>query len=154
MSMRPEGGEIQYLGEFGVTRSCIQAVERLLYRSHEIEEVRLMSCDRRHAFLFTLVGGEFIVVRAGFTSDSGEGSRGLRRALNLIHSVALDIEEYNLDRKLFDRLNGGRLSWTEFERIIQLRPVRPPQLYDYGLSYAQSSQMSGNLWNDVDPTFA
>lgn len=145
------GQHVLYLGHHGVTRCSVEAVERLLHRHRDIEAVRLLSCRNRHAYMFTLACADFAVVRAGFTSDSGEGSSGLRRSLNLIQSVGLEIEESDVDNALFDRLNHAALSPDDLDRLLALRCVRPWRLWDYGLRVHSDAEQSGGLWQGVEP---
>lgn len=156
MNQHSAGEEVQYVGTSGVTQDCVEAVERLLHRHDDIEVVRLITHSSRQgtrqAFLVTLVGSEHVVIRAGFASGyPGEGPKGLSRALNLIQSVGLDIEEYEADRKVFERLNSAKLSWDDLDLIFALRFVRPTRWYDYLDARPKNPSSPGRLWERVQP---
>jgi len=152
MKQLSAGEDVQYMGIHGATRPCVEAVERLLHRHHEIENVRLITHGSTHAFLVTFICFEYVVVRAGFSSGYlGGGPRGLSRALNLIDSVGLDIDEFEVDRKVFERLNDAKLTLDDLDLICALRAVRPTRLYDYLDEQPRDSSNTDRLWSEAQP---
>lgn len=134
MNYGASGGFIEYVGQFGVTRSCIKGAMRYLQEFDDpIKEAIVITHDQRHAFiLFTEERRNTIVVRAGFASGySGEGPSGFGYILGRLDEFKVEIEEYDVPAKFFQRLNNGQLSFEDIETLASTSLVRPSRIYDY-----------------------
>lgn len=78
-----ELAQIEYLGASGVTSWCLDALRRLVQAGDPIEKVLIVSHERDHALLLTLLGDHTVAVRVGFHSGhGGEGAKGLAEGLD------------------------------------------------------------------------
>ena len=137
MNMHPASERIEYVGQAGVTQTCIDALLRFLQFDRPIEEARVLSCDQRHAFLlYTRERFDTIIVRAGFGSGYlGEGSKGFSYALSLLEEYGIETEELEVPARIFERLNQAKLTDKDVETINQLAPVRPYRILGYKYDY-------------------
>lgn len=123
---------IQYMGLPGISRSCMQAVERLLLAGERIERATLLTAGQTHAFLLQIDPPETIAVKAGFASGyHGEGPGTLSATLLLLRAFHVEIDEIVVNADLMERLDESALSQRDMDRIDQSRPVRPMRWYDY-----------------------
>lgn len=77
----------EYHGSHRTTRSCVDALARLLVSSVEIHRTLLLTYHGRHGLCLDTDGPERIFIRCGFTSGyAGEGPRGLAVALQLLRT--------------------------------------------------------------------
>lgn len=141
---RIDGG-IEYVGKFGITRTCIDGLLRYLQFDEPIKEAKLISHDRRHGFiLYTDERRDTIVVRAGFGSGyPGEGSGGLAYVLSILKEFNIDVEEYDVSGSFFKRLNRSQLNNRDLENLDSMRPVtHPTRIYDYIYEYRRERKSS------------
>ena len=118
--------EIQFVGEAGITQSCVNAVLRYLQFTDTFSKALILSCNHFHALILYTEDHEVIAVRSGFLSGySGEGPKGLAYILSLLDEHETEIEEYEVKRKVMEKVNGSRLKIAELEKIENSRPVRP-----------------------------
>ena len=97
-----------------------------------MEDVRLLTCKGRHAFLLRIDIDEHVLVQAGFTSGyPGEGPRTLAEALHLLEVLHILVEEVEVLPDLFQRLEASALTWNDLEWIRSAPPIRPWRLSDY-----------------------
>src|SRR5690242_18425259 len=84
----------QYVGSRLTTRSCLDALPRLLASSAAIQRALLLSAEARHGFYIECNDPEPIFVRCGFASGyPGEGPAALSIALHLLGRFGVDVEE-------------------------------------------------------------
>lgn len=146
--------EIQYVGDSGVSRVCLEAVMRLIQFGDVIDEARLLTApsDRdtsTHAFLLSINGATDVAIRSGLTSGyAGEGPRTLAEVLALLLSCNVEIEEYAVPSKLLDRLNESSLTRDDVEVIKALRPIRPTRFHDYIVAFGQPARAPSYRWSD------
>ena len=123
---------IQYIGLDGITSSCLKAMACLISSGEQIKKAFLLTHDSSHGFLLTTEMGEVIAVKSGFSSGyAGEGPRGLATALKLLDRHKVEIEEYEVDLLLMDRLGCSSLLQRDINQLEQQRPVRPLRWHDY-----------------------
>lgn len=92
----------------------------------------LLTNKQSHAFILTDLTESYYIIRAGFTSSySGEGPKGLAKALTLLEKHRIETEEILVPSKLLNRLNSSSLSDQDIDFIFQQKIVRPIRLYDY-----------------------
>lgn len=132
--------KIQYHGEEGITRSCLDAITRLIHFGCQIKEAKLLTLESRHCFLLSVAMEEsYIAIKSGFASGySGEGSRGLSYALQLLSQQIswMEIEEYSISSDFFQRINDSCLLNSDINEIRQERLVIPSRVFEYIYSYA------------------
>tara|TARA_R100001460_G_scaffold78348_1_gene119379 strand:- start:86 stop:1012 length:927 start_codon:yes stop_codon:yes gene_type:complete len=123
---------IEYHGTAGITSHCLDAIARLIQFGQTIEKAELLTFDSQHAFLLTIEYGVLVAIKSGFGSGySGEGSRGLAKALLLLQRHCDEIEEYAVTEELFERLEQSCLLSSDLEWLERSHPVRPAHYYDY-----------------------
>lgn len=125
--------KIQYHGERGITRSCLNAISRLIQSGCQIEEVKLLTFENRHCFLLSVeMEGSYIAIKSGFASGySGEGPRGLAHSLILLRQHVSWIEEYDISREIFERINTSCLLVSDLNEINKLAQVADYRISDY-----------------------
>lgn len=123
---------VAYAGNSGTTSHCIAALTRLIYGGEPLKKGALLSCDQSHAFVLFAEYGEVFIIKNGFTSGySGEGPHGLAVALEILQRHNIDVDEYEVDKKLLHRLEHSCLLQTDLDRLESTKPIRPQKLYDY-----------------------
>jgi hypothetical protein len=125
-------------GKDGITKSCLDAIVRLLSFGERIEKAVLLSCidsskeHGTHGFLLVDCFEDTFCIRTGFTSGySGEGPTGLSSALLLLLKHGVEIDEVLVSNAIISKLNSGRLNQDQIENILSTKPVRPTQYYRY-----------------------
>lgn len=133
---------IEYVGNFGITQTCIDGLMRYLQFDAPIKEAKVITCGQQHGFIiFTEERLSTIVIRGGFSSGyPGEGSGGFAYALSILEDFNVDTDEFEVNGRFFTRLNRGQLTYKDLEALDAIRPVRPTRIYDY--IYAHSRDRS------------
>ncbi|MBB4842471.1 hypothetical protein HNP55_000986 [Paucibacter oligotrophus] len=127
---RPAG--IQYMGLAGVSKSCMQAVERLLITGTQIEQVMLLTAGQTHALLLQEESLGTVAVKSGFRSGyPGEGPSTLSATLHLLEAFDVDVEEIEVKAVLIERLDDSALTQGDLDDIEKAEPVRPRRWYGY-----------------------
>ncbi len=81
---------MDYLGEAGITQTCLFKLHNLV-QTHADTYALLLTSERSHAFILKDLTENYYVIRSGFTSGySGEGAKGLAKALTLLSKLILD----------------------------------------------------------------
>lgn len=143
---------IQDAGVPCVTQTCVDAIVRLIQCHTEIQQARLLTSGSRHAFVLTLPLKTTLAVKTGFRSGySGEGPSGLSRAVGLLDYHGVEIDEYSVDAKLLDRLDGSALTHDDLAFLTSQRQIRPQRWRDYILGQDRSRQRNGTMWADFHP---
>lgn len=125
--------DIQYVGVAGITRYCIDSIQRYLQYGDALAQVKIVTCANHHAFIIsTSEEQDFIVVRGGFASGyPGEGPSGFAYALSLFEAFKADVQEFEVSNKFFNRLNQSLLTSSDLSNLGSQRPVRPSRISDY-----------------------
>jgi len=149
-SKKKQSAGIEYSGLAGMSASCRDAVMRLLQFGDRIERARILSCSKVHCLLLTVNPGSLIAVRSGFASGyGGEGPRTFSFVLRLLEAHGTEIEEYEVDQELIDRVDMSSLTTADLEKLEGARPVRPTRWYDY-VSDEHWEEL-GSLWKHFPP---
>jgi len=128
---------IQYIGN-GYSRSCLDAVRRLVQYREEIEKVDVLTCDNSHALLLHIEREGVIAVKAGFSSGyNGEGPRTLAEVLELLEAVQAPIYERQVSLQVMERLEASALTKADLSAIDSAMPMTR-RIYDYIHPYSQS----------------
>lgn len=123
---------VEYLGDAGITLSCLQCLCKTLQTHSDRTTALLLTNDQVHAFLLKDDSGTYYVIRSGFTSGySGEGPKGLAKALALLSKHRIETEEILIPTKLLNRLNNSSLNDQDIDFIYQQKIIRPIRLHDY-----------------------
>ncbi|MGB5685729.1 MAG: TIGR02391 family protein [Candidatus Electrothrix sp.] len=123
---------IHFVGNDGLTESCINAVLRYLQFGDQISKALVLTCEQYHALILYIEDDEVVAVRTGFSSGyPGEGPRGLAFVLSLLEKLEITIEEYDVKRNILEKINSGHLSNSELKNIEKAKPVIPPRLRKY-----------------------
>lgn len=123
---------IEYTGESGVSRSCVEAVMRYILFGDRISEVAILTHKNSHCLLLRVNQRSHVAVKSGFASGySGEGPRSFDYVLRLLQRHGAEIDEYEVPQTLLDRLDQSALTVSDIESIRTRQPVRPARWYDY-----------------------
>lgn len=150
--MSPVLAGIEYVGIAGVSAPCKGAVVRLLQCGVRVTKMRILSASKNHCLLLTADSGDLVAVKSGFASGYvGEGPRTFSFVVQLIDEHGADIEEYDVDAKLLDRLDMSALTTADIRRIDRARPIRPARWPDYVSRDDWEKREGGKIWCEFDP---
>jgi len=128
----------EYHGSEGTTKYCLDAIARLIQFGDRIKKVKLLSGPadqwncRFHAFLFTINNSQSVAIGSGFSSGyAGEGPSGLSKALQVLIRHKAEIDEYEINQDMLERLNHRCLLSSDIDFLETSRPIRPNRFYDY-----------------------
>lgn len=134
---------IQFVGNKGVTASCINAVLRYLQFGDHISKTLILTSDQYHALILYIEDYEVVAVRTGFSSGyPGEGPRGLAYILSLLNEQEVPIIECDVKRNILEKINSARLSESELKNIEETKEAPPSRWLDY--IYAFDNNYSKN----------
>jgi hypothetical protein len=123
---------MQYHGEPGITKSCMDAVVRIVQAGESITRAILLTHESFHCFYLQLREREDILVRPGFSSGyAGEGPAGLAIVLLLLDRHGVEVEEVLVGARFMRRAAESRLTKSDVARIDECHAVRPHRLGDY-----------------------
>lgn len=123
---------VDFLGEAGITESCLFNLHNLVQIQADLSYALLLTSEQSHAFIFKDSSENYYVIRSGFTSGYlGEGPKGLAKALYLLKRHQIETEEILVSTKLLNRLNSSSLSDQDIDFIFQKKIIRPIRLHDY-----------------------
>lgn len=143
---------IEYLGLSGVSASCKDAVLKLLQFGDQITHAKILSCSKNHCLLLTVNNGDFVAIRSGFASGyPGEGPRTFSFVLKLLEAYGVEIDEYEVDRGVIDRVDESSLSVEDLSNLDVALPVRPSRWYSYIDDPPQNKQERAILWKQFPP---
>ncbi len=137
---------IDYLGEAGITETCLHSMYNLIQTHSDLNTALLLTNDQSHAFLLKDLTENYYIIRSGFTSGySGEGPKGLAKALTILNKHQIDTEEILVTSKLMSKLNNASLSDQEIDFIFREKIVRPIRLHDYIYPFENEVNQASNL---------
>ena len=123
---------VDYLGEAGITQTCLFKLHNLVQTHADLSYALLLTSEQSHAFILKDLTENYYVIRSGFTSGySGEGAKGLAKALTLLSKHRIETEEILIPTKLLNRLNSSSLSDQDIDFIFQQKIIRPIRLHHY-----------------------
>lgn len=123
---------VDYLGEVGITETCLLSLHNLIQTHADLSYALLLTSEQSHAFILKDLTENYYVIRSGFTSGySGEGPKGLAKALALLSKHRIETEEILIPTKLLNRLNNSSLDDQDIDFIYQQKIIRPIRLHDY-----------------------
>ncbi len=110
--------KIQFVGVTGITHYCVNAVLRYLQFNDNISKVLVISNEQRHALVLYTECDEIIAVKSGFNSwYNGEGPKWLAYILSLLNEKNIEIEEHDVERHIFEKIDSSCLSESELRDI-------------------------------------
>lgn len=137
---------IDYLGEAGITESCLYSLCNLIQTRSDISYALLLTNDQSHAFILKDLTENYYIIRSGFTSGYlGEGPKGLTKALTILRKHQIETEEVLISSKLVNKLNNSSLADQDLDFIFQQKIVRPILLYDYIYPFEDEVNLVSNL---------
>lgn len=75
---------IDYLGEAGITETCLYGLCDLIQTHSNLNTALLLTNDQSHAFLLKDFTENYYIIRSDFTSGHpGEGFKGVAKALTI-----------------------------------------------------------------------
>lgn len=145
-----EFSAIQYVGEYGITEECKRAVERFIVFGDKISSARIVTCGNEHCLLLTIDDLTPVMVKSGFASGySGEGPRGFSYILQLLNAKEVRIDECEVSRKLFCRINACALSSIDLATIQEARPILPHRWSGYAWDVHEILSGNRHLWGEL-----
>lgn len=136
---------VQYIGNNGETAACIDALVMLIHAGIALSEARLITHDRRHAFVIKNQCDDIYVIKGGFTSGySGEGPRGLADALQLLHRHHVRLDEHDVSSTFMHRLRNSCLTQRDVDLLMKSRPICPRRWWDYIEDVRDGSRVDGS----------
>jgi hypothetical protein len=146
--MRDDLPSIEFLGQAGITCRCVDAVIRLVQTGVRFESGYIITHKNEHALILVSDTSEVYVIRSGFASGyNGEGPDGLAYVLKLLGKFDLGIREHEVSEKIFEKLNSGRFSRSDLDKLVKSQPVLPHQWRDYYFGW----KFGEELWNRFPP---
>ncbi|SRR5712692_697795 len=143
---------IEYSGLAGISQDCQDAVMRLLQYGDRITRARILSCSNEHCLLLTVNVGDLIAVKSGFGSGYlGEGSHAFSYVLRLLDAHGAEIEEYEVDDDVIERLDRSSLTQSDIDKLDAAHPVRPTRWHNYVFEKDWENEKSGALWKEFHP---
>lgn len=131
----------------------MDAVRRLVLVSDHIDRVRLITASTRHAFVFFFQRGGPIAVKDGFTSGyRGAGPSALARALCILDTLKIELDEVEAPLELIKRLSVSALTCDDLEFLGTAEPVRPSRWFDYVYNIFGSIDQSAAVWAGFEPS--
>lgn len=147
---------IEYRGNRGTTRSCLEALAFFLQEIRERGTAVLCSGPkdehgaRSHAILLLVEEEPRAVIADGFSSGYlGTGPWGLEKAIQLLESSRWDINEVELGERAFKRIADGEATYAELQRIVngQRRPIS--EVFSYLRREALAAEVMVESWDQV-----
>ena len=138
---------IEYAGSAGITAHCVNAIQRMIQFGDSITDVRILSFKGVHCFLLRVNYGNLVAIKSGFGSGyHGEGSRGFAYVLKLLETHGAEIEELEVTKELFKRVDASALQRADIAWLESARPIRPMRWYDYILDMDIDEDTTETLW--------
>lgn len=127
---------IEYHGQAGITRDCLNALVRLIHFGDSIENAQLLTCkgthSASHCFLLTINQHDLVAIKSGFSSGYyGEGPSGMSSAIKLLLRQNVEIYEYLVTEDVISRCDHSSLLNSDLEDLENTRPVLPHRFYGY-----------------------
>lgn len=143
--------DIQYAGMPGISKSCVDAVMRLIQYGDEVSEAHILSHANTHCLLLKVNGYEVIAVKSGFSSGyGGEGPRSFSLVLELLRRRGVEIDEYEVGQGILDRIDASALTESDVKRLGAMEPVRPTRWYDYLFDESRMKN-APPVWHHLPP---
>jgi len=143
---------IEYHGASGVTDICKNAIMDILQSNGNITLARILTYKNEHSFLLYDEYRGTIAIKSGFASGyQGGGATGFSYVLELLHSHEVEIEEVNVTKKIFYRLEDSSLREEDIGYIEKMKPIRPNRWYDYVRKMHYGKGHLGMLWDEYEP---
>jgi hypothetical protein len=140
---------VEYYGIPGSTQECADAIMRLIQYNDKILKARILSSNNDHGFLLTINVGDMVGIKSGFASGyRGEGPRGFSYILQLLHTYDVEIEEYNVNQELIERLDSSSLTKKDIKNIDKAKPIRPNRWIDYIFEEDRDLNIKGKIWKE------
>jgi hypothetical protein len=143
---------IEYFGIAGASKDCQDAIVRLLQFGDQVLRARILTHSQDHCILLTVNVGDLIAVKSGFSSGyGGEGPRTFSYVLQLLTSHGAEIEEYQVDEPIIERLDNSALRMSDIKRLDSSKPIRPNRWHKYVFESDHESAEDGTLWKEFPP---
>ncbi len=121
-----------YLGEAGVTETCLYSLCNLIQTNADLSYALLLTNDQSHGFILKDQSDSYYIIRSGFTSGyPGEGPKGLAKALTILNKHQIETEEVTISAKLMNKVNNSSLCDNDIDFIFREKVIRPIRLHDY-----------------------
>lgn len=121
-----------YLGEAGVTKTCLYSLCNLIQTNADLSYALLLTNDQSHGFILKDQSDSYYIIRSGFTSGyPGEGPKGLAKALTILNKHQIETEEVTIPAKLMNKVNNSSLCDNDIDFIFREKVIRPLRLHDY-----------------------
>lgn len=123
---------VEYIGTNGITHACLKSLCNLIQTNPDLSYALILTADQSHAIIITDESARYYIIRPGFTSGySGEGPKGLAKALTIFNKHEIETEETLITTKMMNKLNNSSLSDNDIDIIFKQKIIRPIRLHDY-----------------------
>jgi uncharacterized protein (TIGR02391 family) len=144
--------QIEYAGVAGSSKDCQDAVLRLLQFGTPITQAAILSAGRDHCLLLRINEGDQVAIKSGFASGyGGEGPRTFSRVLRILQRHGAEIQEYEVEPSLLERLDASALTRSDMEALEIVHPVRPSRWRDYLEERHWEHPQDWSLWQEDFP---
>lgn len=152
MLKRNQPAGIQYVGLAGISQACRDAVIQILQSGTRLTKAWILSCEGVHCLLLHTDTEGHIAVKSGFASGyGGEGPHAFSYALQLLYMHGVELEEYQVDEALLERVDASALTMGDIAKIEASRPKRPNRWSDYVFEKDWDRGEEGYLWGEFKP---
>lgn len=143
--------DVQYVGLPGLSDECQNAVVRLVQYNDRIMHAKILTSSNNHGLLITVHPGDYVAVKAGFTSGySGQGPRCFSQVLGLLKAFNIEIEEYEVETVVLERLNASSLTNGDIQALETAHRSPASQISDY--IWEEHWEVNHwKLWRDFRP---
>jgi len=143
---------IQYGGIAGGSKECQDAIVRLLQFGDRVSLARVLTKKNTHCLLLTVNEVALVGIKSGFASGyGGGGPHAFSYVLALLHAHSAEIEEYQVDEDVIERLDRSALTVSDIDRLDSAKPVRPNRWAEYVFEDDWERGESGMLWGEFKP---
>jgi len=143
---------IQYGGIAGGSKECQDAIVRLLQFGDRVSLARVLTNKNTHCLLLTVNEVDLVGIKSGFASGyGGGGPHAFSYVLALLHAHSAEIEEYQVDEDVIERLDRSALTVSDIDRLDSAKPVRPNRWAEYVFEDDWERGENGMLWGEFKP---
>ena len=136
---------INFVGT-GYTKASIEAVQRYLLFGDKIDKVFIFSCEHEHSLVLQ-IKQTWVIIKSGFASGYlGEGSKGFAYILALLENYCNDIDEFEVNRKIIQKIEHNSLQEEEIQSILNGKQQSRAHWIDYILDINNQLYSDFSLW--------
>ncbi len=139
--------DLRYVGNGGLTQSCIRAIETIIQTEGVPDEAVVLSCNQDHClFLHGYDLEQDTIVEQGFGSGYyGEGAKGLSWAVSVLEMLGTKLFEVDVDIGVMRRIERHALSDSDVDIFFD-RKVRRDSAFRYARDLPVAPVFTSGKW--------